>query len=59
MEGDQLQLQDLFDFVQTGVNAEGRVQGGFRSTGLRSRYFERLVAAGANTTDLVCRPGTL
>jgi pilus assembly protein CpaF len=59
MEGDQLQLQDVFDFAQTGVGAEGRVQGGFRASGLRSRYFERLVAAGANGNDLVCRPGTL
>ena len=42
-----------------GVGAEGRVQGGFRASGLRSRYFERLVAAGANGNDLVCRPGTL
>jgi len=59
MEGDQLQLQDLFDFAQTGVNAEGRVQGGFRSSGLRTRYFDRLVAAGVNGTDLVSRPGAL
>ena len=59
MEGDQLQLQDLFDFAQTGVSAEGRVQGGFRSSGLRTKYFDRLVAAGVNGTDLVCRPGTL
>jgi len=59
MEGDQLQLQDVFDYAQTGVGAEGRVQGGFRSSGLRTRYFERLVASGANGTDLVCRPGML
>ncbi len=59
MEGDQLQLQDLFEFVQAGVGADGRVQGAFRATGLRSRYFDRLVAAGVNPQELVCEPGPL
>src|SRR5712692_10352535 len=53
MEGDQLQLQDLFDFVQTGITPEGRVQGQFRASGLRSRYFDRLVAAGVKPGDIL------
>jgi len=59
MEGDQLQLQDLFEFVQTGIGPDGRVQGGFRSLGLRTRFYERLLAAGAKPADLVCQPGVL
>src|SRR5437899_2997546 len=43
MEGDQIQIQDLFEFAQTGVTPEGRVQGQFRASGLRSRYFDRLM----------------
>ncbi len=58
MEGDALQLQDLFEFVQTAVGHDGRVQGTFRATGLRSRYFERLVAAGAKPADILYQPGT-
>src|SRR2546425_576416 len=56
MEGDQIQIQDLFEFVQTGVTLEGRVQGQFRASGLRSRYFDRLVAAGVKPGDIL--PGT-
>ena len=56
MEGDQIQIQDLFEFVQTGVTPEARVQGQFRASGLRSRYFDRLVAAGVKPGDIL--PGT-
>src|SRR5438876_8535990 len=42
MESDQLQLQDIFEFVQTGVTPEGRVQGQFRASGLRRRSKYRL-----------------
>jgi pilus assembly protein CpaF len=59
MEGDQLQLQDLFDFVQSGLGPDGRVVGQFRATGLRTRYFERLVAAGVKPEDILCAPGPL
>jgi pilus assembly protein CpaF len=59
MEGEQLQLQDIFEFVQTGVTAEGAVQGYFRATGLRSRFFDRLVAAGVQPRDVVFEPGAL
>ena len=59
MEGDQLQLQDLFEFQQTGIAPDGRVQGRFRSTGLRTRYFDRLVAAGVKPQDLIFEPGGL
>src|SRR4029077_20727588 len=57
MEGDALQLQALFEFVQPAAGPDGRVQGTFRATGLRSRYFERLVAAGAKPADILYQPG--
>src|SRR5436190_10286199 len=53
LEGDQIQLQDLFEFTQTGITAEGPVQGQFRASGLRSRYFDRLVAAGVKPEDIL------
>ena len=59
MEGEQLQLQDIFEFVQTGETPEGAVQGYFRATGLRSRFFDRLVAAGVQPRDVVFEPGVL
>jgi pilus assembly protein CpaF len=56
MEGDQVQLQDLFEFVQAGISSEGAVQGHFRATGLRSRHFERLIAAGVKPADVLVQP---
>jgi pilus assembly protein CpaF len=52
MEADQVTSQDVFEFIQTGVNAEGMVQGHFRPTGVRSQYYERLIAAGVRPEDL-------
>jgi pilus assembly protein CpaF len=59
MEGDQLQLQDLFEYVQAGIGPDGRVKGAFKATGLRSRYFDRLVACGVTPQELTCAPGPL
>jgi pilus assembly protein CpaF len=56
MEGDQIQIQDLFEFVQTGVSPDGRVEGQFRASGLRTRYYDRLVAAGVKPQHIL--PGT-
>jgi pilus assembly protein CpaF len=52
MEADQVTSQDIFEFVQSGVNAEGLVQGHFRPTGVRSQFYERLIAAGVRPEDL-------
>ncbi|HXF51161.1 MAG TPA: CpaF family protein [Dehalococcoidia bacterium] len=46
MEGQVVTLQDLFRFHQTGVDAEGRVLGEFRTTGIRPRFAERFEVAG-------------
>jgi pilus assembly protein CpaF len=59
LEGDQIQLQDIFDFVQTGIAPDGRVQGQFRASGLRTKFFDRLVAAGVKPQDVLCEPGKM
>jgi pilus assembly protein CpaF len=46
MEGDTVLTQDIFEFVQTGVNANGIVEGHFRATGVRPSFMDRLNAAG-------------
>ena len=46
MEGDQVMLQDLFVFEKRGVSAEGKVLGRFAATGIRPRFYEKIVAAG-------------
>ena len=46
MEGDQVMLQDLFVFEKRGVSAEGKLLGRFAATGIRRRFYEKIVSAG-------------
>ncbi len=46
MEGDVISAQDVFQFVQTGVDGEGKVEGYFECTGIRPRVCETLQACG-------------
>ncbi|MCU0229249.1 MAG: CpaF family protein [Bryobacterales bacterium] len=46
MEGEQVTTQDLYNFIKTGISQDGRVLGRFQPTGVRPRFYERLVASG-------------
>ena len=46
MEGSTITLQDLFVFEKRGIDAEGRVIGRFAATGIRPKFYEKLVSAG-------------
>jgi pilus assembly protein CpaF len=46
MEGDVIVMQDIFRFVQDGINENGRAFGHFESTGVRPRCIEHLEASG-------------
>ena len=46
MEGDMVMLQDIFVFEKMGVSSEGKVLGRFAATGIRPRFYEKLLAAG-------------
>jgi pilus assembly protein CpaF len=46
MEGDQVTTQDIFVFEKTGLGEKGQVQGRFRATGIRPKFYERLVSSG-------------
>ncbi|NQT25589.1 CpaF family protein [candidate division KSB1 bacterium] len=46
MEGSIITMQDIFKFEKMGVREDGVVLGGFRTTGLRPRFAEQLVASG-------------
>ena len=45
MEGEQVTTQDIFLFERTSV-VNGRVRGRFRATGVRPRFYERMMANG-------------
>jgi pilus assembly protein CpaF len=46
MEGDIISMQEIFKFEQTGIDADGKVQGHFSATGVRPRFAERLKMFG-------------
>ncbi len=46
MEGEMLTLQDIFVFEKQGLDSEGRVVGRFAATGIRPKFYEKLLAAG-------------
>ncbi len=46
MEGDMVTLQDIFVFEKRGVSPEGKVLGRFAATGIRPRFYEKMLAAG-------------
>lgn len=46
IEGEMIAMQEIFSFRQTGVAADGSVQGHFCATGARPRFCDRLQARG-------------
>ncbi len=46
MEGDVVTLQDIYVFEKRGLNPDGRVVGRFAATGIRPKFYEKLLAAG-------------
>src|SRR5438132_9213748 len=46
MEGEVVTLQDIYVFEKRGLNPEGQVVGRFAATGIRPKFYEKLLAAG-------------
>ncbi len=46
MEGETVTMSEIFKFQQTGVDANGKVLGELRATGIRPFFTEKLKAAG-------------
>jgi pilus assembly protein CpaF len=46
MEGNIITLQDLFVFEKRGIDPDGGVIGRFAATGIRPKFYEKLIAAG-------------
>ena len=46
MEGEVVTLQDVFVFEKRGLTPDGRVAGRFAATGIRPKFYEKLLAAG-------------
>jgi pilus assembly protein CpaF len=46
MEGETITMQEIFAFQQAGIDAEGKVVGRFRATGIRPKCADKLAIAG-------------
>jgi pilus assembly protein CpaF len=46
LEGDIIQMQEIFKFVRTGTASDGSVQGNFQATGVRPRFLTHLANLG-------------
>ena len=56
MEGDMINMQEIFTFKRTGLDSEGRVKGYFCATGVRPQFSERLQAFGVTVPDDIYDP---
>lgn len=45
MEGDVIVLQDIFEFEQTGIDSNGKIQGQLVPTGVRPKFIDRFEQA--------------
>ena len=53
VEGDQVELQDLFEFERTGISPRGKVCGMFKATGKRPISLERMRGFGVKLPDSI------
>jgi pilus assembly protein CpaF len=56
LEGNQITMQDIFEYVQTGVDEEGTVQGHFRATGAVPTFAEDIAARGIKLDHSMFNP---
>jgi pilus assembly protein CpaF len=57
LEGDIIQMQEIYKFVRTGTAPDGSVQGNFQATGMRPRFLADLVAHGIKIPGAYFDPG--
>ncbi|QBQ98310.1 CpaF family protein [Paraburkholderia pallida] len=56
MEGDVVNMQEIFTFRRTGVDTTGTVRGHFCATGVRPKFMERLQAFGVALPENIFDP---
>src|SRR2546421_775302 len=56
LHGDQIKVQDIFVFKQTGVSEDGKVQGYFTATGIIPKYFDHLHSSGEGVSKDLFTP---
>jgi pilus assembly protein CpaF len=59
MEGDIITMQEIYHFHQSGVSADGTVQGTFRATGVRPKFMDRLQSYGLAVSEPTFDPSLI
>jgi len=57
MEGDIIQMQELYRFVKEATDEKGQVQGSFRATGVRPSFLTELKHFGIQLPSSHFEPG--
>jgi pilus assembly protein CpaF len=57
MEGDVVQLHDIFQFVKERTDEKGNVLGNFRASGVRPHFLDDLKAYGIEVPNSHFEPG--
>jgi len=57
MEGDIIQMQEIFRYKRTGLTEEGKILGHFEATGVRPRFLEELESLGIELPGDFFEPG--
>jgi pilus assembly protein CpaF len=56
MEGDIVQMQEIFQFVRVSTEENGKINGHFVATGIRPRFLQNLISAGVSIPPAVFDP---
>ncbi len=56
LEGSQIVMQDIFEFKQTRMDADGRIEGFFSATGSVPTFLENLTARGLHVDHSIFTP---
>lgn len=57
MEGEVIQMQEIYKFVRTGITEEGDILGHYEATGIRPRFLEELSDLGIEFPSEYFEPG--
>jgi pilus assembly protein CpaF len=57
MEGEILQMQEIFKFVRDRTDPDGTIHGHFEATGVRPRFLQDLISKGVNIPGSYFEPG--
>jgi pilus assembly protein CpaF len=59
MEGDIITMQDIFKFEQEYIDDQGKIHGFLQPSGLRPKYYDRILESGFKLPIDVFRPKEL